>query len=1219
MRSAVVALADHELPTTLGRGDPFVAAGAVKDIASDAPASLAEMVRVRGRFHRSVHLARDWNSGFEREFFATPAVLDIARQIVGELGRPRGTRAWTITGPYGAGKSAFALFLAHLLASAESAGGAPDDAAGELRRRALGDLPPLLPLLIQAERAPLAPAIVDAVADAPGLELQERARVLSSRPSDCVELLLEASRRSEGGVALIVDELGKYLEFAAARPDEDVFLLQQLAEAAARSEKPLLFVSVLHSGFGEYVAAGDPARRAEWQKVQGRFRDVSFSLPAAQLLQLVGHALERRLPAPVERTYRSRLDAVTAQLPLPEATAWSDVATSLRSCLPLHPVTALMMWPLFRSKVAQNERSMFAFLSGHEPFGFQLFLQESEASAERTPLYRLPRLHDYVANALGMAAFTGPDARFWGLIRQALARVPASAPPVAARIVKCVGLLSLYGDDVGLRPDRRVLAAALEDAAESEVAAALELLERESIVLWRRHRGCWGLWEGSDVDLEAAFEQGLAQRSTAPVHERLRRAGEPRPLVARAHYIQTGALRWFEPRIAGDADGLAEEAASRPLGADGLLLFLVGDGRPAGRVAEAGAAAAGASEAGAARAAELSERLANAQALGGRPVLVAAPRRALDVAEALDELEAWQWVRKNVGELAGDSVARDEVDARESAARDRFERVAGGALGLDRHVLDPRACRWFFNGQEENVERPRDLQALLSLVFDAVYCQAPELHNELLNRQRLSSAAARARRELIARVFRHGGSERLGMEGFPPEYSMYRSFLVAGDFHRHHGGWRRWQFFAPRGSWAPVWSAIEAFVSESESGKRSLDELIARLEAPPYGLRRGPIPVLIAVLLRIRGARLALYEDDLFVPRVEIETLERLIRRPETFSIRSHDLNPKERRVIEALAAAEPGIAGEVGVKRTLALLPVVRKLVQAAAELSPFARRTRRVSRDAQAVRQRLLEARDPRKLLLEDLPEALDVRVDRDDGPGEFARLLGGAVREMTEALPDLLETVELRVRETLGFEERGEELRRALQAQALRLAAHARERKLQLFLSAAARADGRTLREWRSSIALAVGEGLPPEHWNDDVAGSVGRRLRALRLELDELASMVRVGGADGAVAVGSLRVRMPGAGERRLAFPCPDGERLSVESLLDRWREAATASDATPQLQMQALALLAGELGAVGTVGTVGSVGEGTGEEDGRSAASGPSGGAAVAPVTKAGEP
>lgn len=59
-----------------------------------ATAPLAQFVRVRGRFHRSVHLPHDWSAPHDPgDYLATPALLGIAGQILGEIERPGGTRA----------------------------------------------------------------------------------------------------------------------------------------------------------------------------------------------------------------------------------------------------------------------------------------------------------------------------------------------------------------------------------------------------------------------------------------------------------------------------------------------------------------------------------------------------------------------------------------------------------------------------------------------------------------------------------------------------------------------------------------------------------------------------------------------------------------------------------------------------------------------------------------------------------------------------------------------------------------------------------------------------------------------------------------------------------------------------------------------------------------------------------------------------------------------
>src|SRR5205085_10117282 len=122
-------------------------------------------------------------------------------------------------------------------------------------------------------------------------------------------------------------------------------------------------------------------RRAEWAKVQGRFEDVAFEERTEQLLRLLAHAIrhegeEAGLKALRKHARIHAQEAVSLKLK-----AGSMPASELQHCLaasfPLHPLTAMILGPLFR-QLAQNERSLFAFLTSSEPFGFQEFLREQE-------------------------------------------------------------------------------------------------------------------------------------------------------------------------------------------------------------------------------------------------------------------------------------------------------------------------------------------------------------------------------------------------------------------------------------------------------------------------------------------------------------------------------------------------------------------------------------------------------------------------------------------------------------------------------------------------------------------------------------------------------------------------------------------------------------------------------------------------------------------------
>jgi hypothetical protein len=508
--------------------------------------SLRDVFKVRGRFHRSVRLTQDWRERSDLgDYLLTPTARKLATRITEALGEIGGTRAWSIIGPYGAGKSAFALFLSDLLAHDP-----PNHPDGyELRRNLHFKAKPFVPVLVVGQRAPIKPALLRALAEGmeavePSLasEISEAAgdeRVSDERVLALLEWAADAaSEAGRGGLLVILDEFGKFLEYAALHPEmEDLFVMQGLAEAAARSSTPVLLVTLLHTAFADYLgASARDAQRAEWQKVQGRYTDVAFQEPPEQLLKLVAAAIAHRMPEGLESAYHEVVDRGVSSPALEEARHRLPLEELLPACVPLDPVVALLLWPLFRSKLAQNERSLFAFLTGHEPFAFVDFLSACEVDRGEPPLYRVDTLYDYVTTALGAGAYRGDLGRRWVEIDHALSRVGADAPPLATGVVKAIGILGTYGRHVGLRASRETIAVALGDRAGAD--EALSYLERSSIVVYRRHEGAFGLWEGSDVDLDACFERGLEQTGQGNLAERLQRAIDLRSVVARAHYIK---------------------------------------------------------------------------------------------------------------------------------------------------------------------------------------------------------------------------------------------------------------------------------------------------------------------------------------------------------------------------------------------------------------------------------------------------------------------------------------------------------------------------------------------------------------------------------------------------------------------------------------------------------------------------------------------------------
>src|SRR5205823_5833376 len=119
--------------------------------------------------------------------------------------------------------------------------------------------------------------------------------------------------------------------------------------------------------------------------------------------------------------------------------------------------------------------------------------------------------------------------------------------------------------------------------------------------------------------------------------------------------------------------------------------------------------------------------------------------------------------------------------------------------------------------------------------------------------------AAAARRGLIEAMVGRSGEEGLGLRGAPPERCMYDSLLGAPGLHRCEGG--RWGFYPPPPDAEPallaVWQAVEQFLADSETARQPVSRLFERLGRPPFGLKLGVLPVLLAAALLHHDAEAA--------------------------------------------------------------------------------------------------------------------------------------------------------------------------------------------------------------------------------------------------------------------------------------------------------------------------------------------------------------------------
>ena len=1136
-----------------------------------ASTPLIDFVDVDRRFQRAVNLERDAAKRDALQgYLVTPAAHHALSQVSGGLRHSEGDRAWNLVGPYGSGKSAFAVFLADLFS--------PIGTEGRLAARRLlktagqVSLPnqALHPTLLTAERAPLdrlllralnttlehvwktrtgrKPKVMHTVQGFLNGSAPSAARCATSEVVRCFEDAAQCVTDATGaGLLLIVDEAGKALEYAAQEPSRgDIYLLQALAEAAARSDgAPFVIMTVLHQSFDHYAHQLGNAERNEWAKVQGRFGDLAFREGGDQLIRLTAAAIQNAGRPPASREWK-RLVSSTVQW-VSEGTGWNapQLEQSLNACWPLHPVTATLLGPLFRGRLAQNERSLFAFLSSGEPSSFRDFLRTHRSG----DLYTVDRLYDYALGALGSRLF-GREGRGWAEIDGAIRRLSKTATATDEQIIKTVGLLGMLGDQVGLRASADVVADCIGDG--DVTRHALGRLKTHSVLVYRQFRDAFQIWEGSDLDLDdlvsAAVQRLPADTSVAAVLQRL--APRP-PLVARRHLYVTGTFRYFDVRFIDAAQLLRQEEPTLDGDGDGAILLVLPHTEQEARELQAGR-----------------ERLSLAVSgyASGKPVVLVAPPASTRLAQVALELAAAEIVQTSTSELQSDPTARKELAGR----IDEIGRQL--AVEIER-AFDPGRSTWYTEGERLPLRTWRDGLSALSDLCDKCYHAAPPIRNELLNRRALSTSAARARRNLLEGMILRRDAERLGFEGYPPEVSIYLSLLKEHGFHRQRAG--VWGFARPKRTLDPLWREIERYLSDTEAGRRPLAELYDRLRRPPFGLKDGPLPIVVLAALLAREDEIAIYEHGTFVPAWTPSHAERLLRSPRAYAVRLCRIGGLRRDVFDRLAKTLLSSSGAPS------LLDVVRGLVRFVAALPPYARLTQTISERSRNIRGALLRAREPAPLLFDDLPVACG--CEPFDGGGEtdrkrvtaFTGTLKEGLREIQEAYPGLLARCQSALARELGLPAAPAQLAAELTRRACRLTAIAVDPGLKSFVLRAA--DG-TLEPDDLLISLLTQlANKPPAEWADADEDQFEIRLAQLarRFRNTEalLVDLPGVGESDNTLL--RLAVARRGHAERERVLELRADDEQEIASVRARVMKALNG-DEPPERVLAAFALIAEDL-------------------------------------------
>lgn len=687
------------------------------------------------------------------------------------------------------------------------------------------------------------------------------------------------------GIFVVYDEFSKYLESSITKASiSDIKMLQDFAEKCTRSgSKQLHLLLISHKEIENYIDVLPKQKVDGWKGVSERFSHIPMHSDFSQIYEIVSQAILKD-PIIWERFYQKHsgifCDIKQRFLGNLLFADCSETAfqTAIVGCYPLHPITTFML-PRISEKVAQNERTLFTFISGQEPATLSSALKHLDGEF---PLVTPDALYDYFAPQMRKEVYTSEIHQLYRLTNSILAKFETTS--LHAKIIKTIALIYCLGQFERLAPTVDTILNIYTDETvtpDQINATIVDLVQKQCVVYLKRSNAYLKLKESSGVDVYRAISDVVQKRSNSMTAAALLNAANLEPYAYPIRYNDQYEMTRFFQFVFVDAEDINNTESfknwTEQYDADGVVFGILPRDDEQRDV--------------------LAEVLCQKSEGAPRAVFVL-PENVNDIQVHLRNLDAVQILREAA---RGDDLLFDEYDVIYQDLSEVVHRYISQYTHPEQH-----AAKYYYDGKERPLYRKAHLSQLLSDICDGVYFRTPVINNEVLNKNRLTTVALNSRTKLLNGLLAVPLQPNLGLTGSGQEVSFMRSTLITTGILQQEGSDISVNLTPKDVALATVLGIISAFFEETKNrGEASFEELYRVLTGTGdgIGMRKGLIPVFLTVVLRKYLDRVVIRDQFSEVP-VSPTVLNQINDNPSQYTIKVEEWSDAKGEYIEALDSA---------------------------------------------------------------------------------------------------------------------------------------------------------------------------------------------------------------------------------------------------------------------------------------------------------------------------
>lgn len=685
------------------------------------------------------------------------------------------------------------------------------------------------------------------------------------------------------GIYVVYDEFSKFLEANIIDASiSDTKMLQDFAEKCTRSgnlQMHLMLIS--HKEISNYIDRLPKEKTDGWRGVSERFKHIHMNNNFTQTYEIISSVIQHNEPnwSSFYKAHTSEFDILFSRFQKHQmfTDAQSEIDTAVTDCFPLHPVSTFIL-PRLSERVAQNERTLFTFLSAEGTATLPAFLDRYENDFT---LVTPDQIYDYFEPLFRKEVYAGGIHDTVVLTNVVLSQLPEGT--LGSKIVKTISLIYILEQFERLSPTKEQIIriySASYDVAEIEQAIA-DLIEKEFVIYIKRSNDYLRLKQTSGVDIRQKIHDLMETQARKVTSKDILSVSNFDNYMYPSRYNDEHDMtRFFAFQFISGAEVTADvdwNIKSEKIDADGIIYGIIPESEDQLR--------------------SIKEIITNSSRGCERHIFVL-PKHFKAVDNVIQEYAAVMQLRDCA---VDDPVLFDEYEV----VFEDLQEIINDFISTYTHPESHRSV-YVHNGEVLNVHRKSGLTEIMSTICDTVYYLTPVINNESVNKNDITSIALNSRNKIIGALLRSELEPNLGLSGTGQEVSIMRSTLLRTGVWSENNGIPKVNLHPEDATMRHMLETIENFILEArQNGRVSFSVLYERLTSPEYhiGLRYGLIPLYLAAVMH--NYRQQTVISDRFGPvQTSVDVLIQINSAPGNFTLEYLDWNPEKEEYIKRLAGA---------------------------------------------------------------------------------------------------------------------------------------------------------------------------------------------------------------------------------------------------------------------------------------------------------------------------